>query len=121
MGLTKKQMDVYRFIGQYTDDNGIAPTQREIKEHFGLKSYGSVQRYLNYLMDANLLERDLNARRGIALRQDSSEGDDSAQVVCDLPLLGMVAAGNPIEAMEFMKDRLRSSKSNEEFLVSMNG
>lgn len=98
MGLTKKQMDVYRFIGQYTEDNGIAPTQREIKEHFGLKSYGSVQRYLNYLMDANLLERDLNARRGIALRQEDTP--EETGLIKNLPLLGMVAAGNPIEAIE---------------------
>jgi SOS regulatory protein LexA len=100
MGLTKKQMEVYRFISQYTDEHGIAPTQREIKEHFGLKSFGSVQRYLNYLMDANLLERDLNARRGIALCSEGPSKSTQNESVCELPLLGLVAAGNPIEALE---------------------
>lgn len=100
MGLTKKQMEVYRFISSYTDEHGIAPTQREIKEYFGLKSFGSVQRYLNYLMDADLLERDLNARRGIVLRQNDSSSVSSQETVCELPLLGLVAAGNPIEALE---------------------
>ena len=62
--VTKKQKAVYDFITDYSQSNGIAPTQKEIKEHFNLKSFGSVQRYLNYLKDAGLLANEWNSRRG---------------------------------------------------------
>lgn len=92
MGLTKKQKQVYDYITSYRDENGFAPTQKEILEHFQLKSFGSVQRYLKYLKDEGLLESDWNARRGIKLKEQRSENE--------VPLLGRVAAGNPIEAIE---------------------
>jgi repressor LexA len=92
MALTKKQKQVYDYITQYQDENGIAPTQKEILEHFNLKSFGSVQRYLKYLREQGLLETDWNARRGIKVKEQRPENE--------IPLLGQVAAGNPIEAIE---------------------
>lgn len=132
MGITKKQKEVFDYIIGYTKTNGYAPTQKEIKDHFGLKSYGSVQRYLNYLSEAGYLERDWNARRGLKptprdpltgksinsssplangyslntpgfsdssgpIREIPSRQQDN---YLELPLLGKVAAGNPIEALE---------------------
>lgn len=92
MGLTKKQKEVYDYITSYQDENGLAPTQKEILDHFNLKSFGSVQRYLKYLREQGLLETDWNARRGIKLKEQRPENE--------VPLLGLVAAGNPIEAIE---------------------
>lgn len=92
MALTKKQKQVYDYIISYQDENGIAPTQKEILEYFSLKSFGSVQRYLKYLRDEGLLETDWNARRGIKVKEQRPENE--------VPLLGKVAAGNPIEAIE---------------------
>ncbi len=99
MGLTKKQHEVYQYIKTYSEEKGYAPTQREIKEHFGLKSYGSVQRYLKYLKDADLLSTDWNAKRGLTLTE-SEKTDQGASFESEIPLLGDVAAGNPIEALE---------------------
>ncbi|MCF8060294.1 MAG: transcriptional repressor LexA [Bacteriovoracaceae bacterium] len=110
MGLTKKQHEVFQFIKSYTLKKGYAPTQREIKDHFQLKSYGSVQKYLKYLKEAGLLANDWNSKRGLTLLE--SEGNTQKRepktpqklnpVITELeiPLLGDVAAGNPIEALE---------------------
>lgn len=102
MGLTKKQKEVFDYIKTYTSEYGYSPTQKEIKEHFGLKSFGSVQRYLKYLKEAELLASDWNARRGIQINdpqiEEHSQSLDPHSL--ELPLLGLVAAGNPIEAIE---------------------
>ena len=98
MALTKKQTEVYDYLLAYHDHHGHPPTQNEIKEHFGLKSLGSVQKYLQYLNKEGLLESHWNQRRGVEIKtqQKAHEVEDSDQI----PLLGLVAAGNPIEAIE---------------------
>ncbi len=98
MALTKKQKEVYDYLLAYHDHHGHPPTQNEIKEHFGLKSLGSVQKYLQYLNKEGLLESHWNQRRGVEIKtqQKAHEVEDSDQI----PLLGLVAAGNPIEAIE---------------------
>ena len=98
MALTKKQKEVYDYILAYHDHHGHAPTQNEIKDHFGLKSLGSVQKYLQYLNKEGLLESHWNQRRGVEVKapQEFKVESDSEHI----PLLGLVAAGNPIEAIE---------------------
>ncbi len=93
MGITRKQKDIYDFISNYIRTNNLAPTQREIKEYFNLQSFGSVSRYLKYLVDASLIKNDKNGRRGIALITKELQSE------IELPLIGHVAAGNPIEAI----------------------
>lgn len=107
MGLTKKQHEVYQYIKGYSKKKGYAPTQREIKEHFNLKSYGSVQRYLKYLKGAGLLTNDWNSKRGLTLVEDTNQNKVESKPnqshlphEMEIPLLGDVAAGNPIEALE---------------------
>jgi len=104
MAITKKQMDVFRYLMQYQEKNGHAPTQKEIKEYFGLKSFGSVQRYLKYLEDEGMLEKDWNARRGLKLVNSEPPTKKSTKTIDEnqftIPLLGKIAAGNPISAIE---------------------
>lgn len=102
MALTKKQNQVFLYIQDYYLKEGFAPTQKEIKEHFGLKSFGSVNKYMHYLQEAGKLEVDWNARRGIKLLELPEEGpqQNSNPHFSEVPLLGDVAAGNPIEAIE---------------------
>ena len=71
-------------------------TQKEIKEHFNLKSFGSVQRYLKYLKDAGLLTNEWNSRRGIKASTENAVEAPFPKI----PILGLIAAGNPIEAIE---------------------
>ncbi|MGI4992746.1 transcriptional repressor LexA [Halobacteriovorax sp. GFR7] len=111
MALTKKQNQVYLYIKNYFQAEGYAPTQKEIKEHFGLKSFGSVNKYMHYLQEAGKIEVDWNARRGIKILDEeqlsSKELDQQMSALTnsnanfsEVPLLGDVAAGNPIEAIE---------------------
>ena len=93
MPLTKKQNEVYQYIKQYIDETGVSPTQAEIKEYFGFKSYGSVQDFLRYLIKAGKLKNSTNQVRGIELA-------DKEDACINIPLLGSVAAGCPIEAVE---------------------
>lgn len=109
MGLTTKQKEVYQYIADYWQENGLAPTQREIKDHFELKSFGSVQRYIKYLMDAGLLEGgDWNERRGL---RPAEAADTVPQDSIHIPLIGQIAAGNPIEAIEQADETIAVPKS----------
>jgi repressor LexA len=90
MNLTKRQKEILDFIRAYRKAQGISPTQREIRESFHLSSFGTVQKHLKRLEEKGALSRDWNRSRGISPREDS----DGAR---DVPLLGSVAAGRPIE------------------------
>jgi len=113
MAITKKQKEVFDYICDYSSQNGYAPTQREIKDHFGFKSFGSVQAYLKYLMSAGYLETDWNARRGITL----ASGEENKKIISpsidveDIPWLGDIAAGIPIEAIENPSETIQVPKS----------
>lgn len=95
MAITKKQKEFYDYIVAYNQEHGHSPTQKEIKDHFGLKSFGSVQKYLQYLSKEGLLETQWNQRRSLEIKSTEVESDSD-----QIPLLGLVAAGNPIEAIE---------------------
>lgn len=94
MALTKKQKDVLDFITDFVREKGYSPTQKEIQEHFGFKSLGSVQDYIKYLKDGGYLNNDANSVRGLSPSHMSSQGTE------EIPLLGSIAAGVPIEAIE---------------------
>ena len=94
--LTKKQKLVLEYIQNYIRTEGISPTQREIKDHFELKSFGSVQRYLKYLKDAGFLTFNWNSKRGIELTENEKESSNTLEI----PILGKIAAGLPIEAID---------------------
>ena len=98
MALTKKQKEVFDYIQAYHEHHGHSPTQNEIKDHFGLKSLGSVQKYLQYLNKEGLLESQWNQRRGVEVKSPQNNNLETESAL--IPLLGLVAAGNPIEAIE---------------------
>lgn len=91
--ITPKQKRVLEFIEQYAQREGYPPSQQEIADFFGFRSLGTVQNYLVRLEREGCLARDWNARRGMRLRSRQQQG-------LELPLVGMVAAGRPIEAVE---------------------
>lgn len=93
MALTRKQKEVLDFITEYVRENDYSPTQKEIQEHFGFKSLGSVQDYIKYLTNGGYLMNDSHSVRGLmpsTVQQNTEE----------IPLLGSIAAGTPIEAIE---------------------
>ncbi len=90
--LTPKQKQVLEYIRTYAEANGYAPTQREIARRFGFRSLGTVQNYLVRLERQGLLRRDWNAKRALEVVRPEPAG-------LELPLVGFVAAGRPIEAV----------------------
>lgn len=94
MALTRKQKDVLDFITDFVREKGYSPTQKEIQEFFGFKSLGSVQDYIRYLTQGGYLNNDSNSVRGL------TPSTMSTQATEEIPLLGSIAAGVPIEAIE---------------------
>ena len=90
MNLTKRQKEILDFIRAYRAQHGISPTQREIRETFRLSSFGTVQKHLKRLEEKGALAREWNRSRGIAPKEEPAAGRG-------VPLLGLVAAGRPIE------------------------
>ncbi len=90
MNLTKRQKEILDFIRAYRVEQGISPTQREIREKFRLSSFGTVQKHLKRLEEKGALSRQWNRSRGIS----PAEERPASRAVA---LLGMVAAGCPIE------------------------
>ena len=91
--LTPKQKQFLDFVIEHTEREGYAPSQQEIASALGFSSLGTVQNYLTRLEREGLVERDWNARRGIRVRLPEGYG-------YQLPLVGIVSAGKPIEAIE---------------------
>ncbi len=98
MMLTRKQKEVLDFMEQYLRSHGYAPTLREIGEALGLSSVATVYQHLKHLQDKGLVRREGGARQVEVISQaERDEGQPRAQSV---RLLGLVAAGSPIEALE---------------------
>lgn len=93
MPVTPRQRQVYDYLSRYVDAHRHAPTIAEIGAHFKLSSPSTVHHILTGLEREGLIRRIPNVSRGIEiLRQESEEGPE-------IPLLGVVAAGQPIEAI----------------------
>lgn len=93
--LTPKQKKVLDFIRSYSAEHGFAPTQQEIAARFGFLSLGTVQNYLVRLEREGLLRRSWNAKRALEVVAEERERGGGVEI----PLLGRVAAGVPIEAI----------------------
>ncbi|MEK7357490.1 MAG: transcriptional repressor LexA [Bdellovibrionota bacterium] len=118
--LSLKEKNVLEFLETYMRENGVSPTYQEICKHFGFASFNSVQRYLKQLEAKGYIQLPwANQKRAITLlhpasavqdaivsRDDDSSSQDSVTPAImpteslSLPLLGRVAAGAPIEAVE---------------------
>ena len=95
MMLTKRQKQLFDYLDDYIVRHGYAPTLEEIGAHFRLSSLATVHKHLSNLEDKGLIKRRWNFSRAIELVPRQQKGSAVA-----LPLLGTVAAGRPIEALE---------------------
>ncbi|MEM8960706.1 MAG: transcriptional repressor LexA [Acidobacteriota bacterium] len=96
--LTERQKAVLDFIAEYQREHGIAPTHREIRDHFGYSSYGTVYKHLRLLQEKGYLHRDWNQKRGLELLR-TAPGSAALEVQSEVPFMGYIAAGKPIEAL----------------------
>ncbi len=95
--LTERQRDILGFIREFQKERGIAPTHREICDHFGFSSYGTVYKHLSLLEKKGLIRRDWNQKRGVELVERDEKVANQAPGVRDLPLFGYIAAGRPLD------------------------
>lgn len=95
MGITKRQKEIYDFICAFLARHGYAPTIGEICAEFGLSSVATVHKHLTNLERRGWIRRRSNLSRAI---EPIMKGATAGAV--EVPLLGYVAAGAPIEAVE---------------------
>jgi repressor LexA len=93
--LTERQRDILEYIRAYQQEHGVAPTHREICDHFGFSSYGTVYKHLSLLESKGLIRRDWNQKRGVEV-VDPPAAEPSAEVR-ELPFYGYIAAGRPLD------------------------
>jgi repressor LexA len=98
--LTRRQKDILDFVRRFQESEGVAPTHREICEHFGFSSYGTAYKHLRLLREKGLIERTPHQRRGMVLTSEAAEeGATAGDAMPEIPFLGRIAAGQPIEAL----------------------
>jgi len=94
ISLTKRQHELLDYIQECIRENDYAPSYREIAEHFGLTSTATVAEHVETLRRKGHLTKDPLEARSIQLTETSDS------LFATAPLLGAIAAGSPIEAIE---------------------
>jgi len=102
--LTNRQQEIFQFIKQYSADQGYPPTVRDIGKAVGLTSSSTVHAHLSNLEKAGLLRRDPTKPRAIELLDRAAEAVKAVVRPSGLPLIGHVAAGQPILAEENIEE-----------------
>ena len=92
--LTKRQREILDYLNEFIEQQGYAPSLEEIGRRFGLSSLATVHKHLTNLQDKGFIRRAWNRSRSVELVPTRMGGR-----ALDLPLLGYVAAGAPIEAV----------------------
>ena len=94
MSLTKRQREILSYLGSYHEVNGYAPSFEEIASQFNYSSLATVHEHLTNLERKGYIKRSYNESRAIEILPS-----DAYPRAVELPLLGLVAAGVPIEAI----------------------
>ena len=97
--ITKRQEDVLNYIKKYIVDHGFPPSTREIGAALGLSSPATVHTHLKKLEDAGCIRKTNSKFRTIEV-VGVNEYQKKDEEIVKVPLLGRVACGNPIEAIE---------------------
>jgi len=104
MALTRRQKQVYDFLAGFVEEHGYSPSFEEIGEGLGLSSLATVHKHVSNLESKGLLKRDYNRSRSIDLLKPRGRMRQSlgaaANHLMTLPLMGRIAAGRPVEALE---------------------
>lgn len=95
--LTKKQTEILNYVADFVGEHSYAPSYREIAQHFKLSSVATVHDHISSLVAKGFLRDADGEARGIEL---VTREDHPLSTVESLPLLGLIAAGEPIEAIE---------------------
>jgi repressor LexA len=128
MAITKRQREIYDFIARFVAEHGYSPSFEEIGEGTDLSSLATVHKHVTNLEKKGLLKRDYNRSRSIDVLPPRGALKKSMEVAAststELPLMGRIAAGRPVEALQnpetiSFADFTRSSK--EVFVLQVRG
>jgi repressor LexA len=100
MPLTKRQKQVLDFIAHFQDDNGYCPSYEEIARGLDLASLATVHKHISALETKSYLKRGFNQSRSLELAPKYLQEQRRSRLVMEIPLLGRIAAGSPLEAVE---------------------
>ena len=117
--LTKRQSQILELIKVFIKDTGMPPTRAEIAQTLGFKSANAAEEHLKALAKKGMIKMKPGASRGIQLIEE----DEPEQL--GLPLIGRVAAGEPILAQEHVESHCQVDpslfKPAADFLLRVNG
>src|SRR5258706_5216223 len=92
--LTKRQREILDYLNEFISQHGYAPSLEEIGRRFGLSSLATVHKHLTNLQEKGFIKRAWNRSRSVEMVPTRT-----GSRAIELPLLGYVAAGLPIEAV----------------------
>lgn len=95
--LSKRQKEILDYISSFIEENDYAPTYQEIGEYFDLSSPATVHQHVKALEDKGYLKSSYNAKRALEVVEVM---DEERSVAYSVPLVGLITAGEPIEAVE---------------------
>ncbi len=120
MNLVKKEKEVYEFIKKQIEIEGYPPSVREICAAIGLSSPSTVQRYINSLEEKGYIVKGGSKKRAITLPKQENEVE-----VMSVPIVGTVAAGQPILAEENIEEYfplpVNYAGKNDMFMLKVKG
>jgi repressor LexA len=101
LNLTKRQQEIFDFVKRYVREHGYPPTVRDIGKAIGLTSSSTVHAHLANLEKLGLLRRDPTKPRAMEVLSEKAK---AAAATSGLPLVGQVAAGQPVLAEENIEE-----------------
>jgi repressor LexA len=96
--LPKKKQKILQYLKGYIRDHNYAPTLTEIAKEFNVSSLATVHEHLQFLEDNNFIKRDKDIKRSITIPELEHESAKEESVL--VPVVGLITAGEPIEAIE---------------------
>ena len=123
--ITSRQKEMLDYIAGHIENKGFPPTVREIASHFDLVSAAGVHKHIKALVRKNYIKKDNNLSRSLRVVAEPLAKPTPSQTV-SIPLLGYVAAGKPIEAIQASEEHLvipgnlGTGRSNQ-FLLKVRG
>jgi len=118
--LTKRQKQIFDYVAKYIKKNNYAPSLEEIGRHFRLSSVSTVHQHIETLRTKGYLKKIENQPRSIELNKKKRFSD-----LIQIPLLGTIAAGQPIEAIENKETievpKSQLSKSGKHYTLRVQG
>ena len=123
--LTKKQKELYDFLTKYISKNYISPSFEEMKEAVNLKSKSGIHRLITSLEQRGFIKRLKHKARAMEITKKLSDSTN-LNSTHEIPLLGSISAGDPIEAIENPEEFVNVpsnfiSPNNQYFGLKVNG